>query len=123
MHSTKCVAVYAGDHHVSELQGRDGFGEIQRLVSVQRIRPPMPHIAKRAAARALVAHDHEGGRAFAEAFADIGARGFFADGVQLVLTQDLLDFIETRGGRTGFHANPIGLFEQLALLYLDGNTA
>ena len=55
----------------------------------------MADVAERAAARALVAHDHEGGRALAEAFADVRAAGFFAHGDQLVLAQDVLDFVET----------------------------
>ena len=41
----------------------------------------MANIAKWAAACAFIAHDHEGGGALAETFPDIGAGGFFADGV------------------------------------------
>ena len=44
----------------------------------------MAHVAKRATTGALVAHDHEGRRAFAKALADVGARRFFADGHQFV---------------------------------------
>jgi hypothetical protein len=83
------VAVHAGDHHVFELELGNGFGQVVGLVHIQRVGAAMAHIAKRAAAGALVAHDHEGGRALAKAFADVGAAGFFAHGDQLVLAQDL----------------------------------
>ncbi|MNT13892.1 hypothetical protein D3C72_1488750 [compost metagenome] len=81
----------------------------------------MAHVAERAAAGALVAHDHERGRALAEALADIRAGGFFAHRVQLVLAQDLLDLVEARGGAARLHANPLGLLEHFALLDLDRN--
>ena len=55
----------------------------------------MSNVTKRAAARAFVAHDHECGGAFAKAFANIGAAGFFADGEQVVFAQNLFDFIKT----------------------------
>ncbi|MPM65451.1 hypothetical protein SDC9_112347 [bioreactor metagenome] len=100
------VAVHAGDHHVLEAQLRNRLGQVQRLVHVERIGAAMAHVAERAAARALVAHDHEGGRALAEAFANVGARGFFADGVQLVLAQDVLDLVEAGGGAARLHADP-----------------
>ena len=56
----------------------------------------MPDVAKGTAPRALVAHDHESGRAFAKAFADVGARGLFADRHQFVGAQDVLDFVQAR---------------------------
>lgn len=79
------------------------------------------NITKRAAAGAFVAHDHEGGDAFAKAFADVGAAGFLAHGVEFVLAQDLLDFVKAGGGRAGFDANPFRLFQNLCLLNLDGD--
>ncbi len=115
------VAVHAGDHHVLQLERGDGAREVQRFVLVQRVRPAVAHVAERAAARALVAHDHERGRALAEAFADVGAGGLLAHRVQLVLAQDLLDFIEARGGRAGLDADPLGFLQHLALLHLDGD--
>jgi hypothetical protein len=54
----------------------------------------MTHIAKRAAACALITHDHEGSRAFTETFADIWTRGLFAHRVQVVFAQDAFDVIE-----------------------------
>ena len=58
----------------------------------------MTHIAERAATRALVAHDHEGGRSFAKALADIGTRCFFAHRHQIIRAQNILDLVETGGG-------------------------
>ena len=46
------VAVDAGDHHVLELHGRNGFGELLRLVLVGRQRFAVADVAERAAARA-----------------------------------------------------------------------
>ena len=90
------VAVDARDHDVLELQRGDRLGEVDRLVGIQRIGPAVADVAERAAPRALVAHDHEGRRAVAEAFADVRARRFLAHRVQLVLAQDLLDLVEAR---------------------------
>ncbi|MNV20922.1 hypothetical protein D3C71_1118440 [compost metagenome] len=81
----------------------------------------MAHITERAAARALVAHDHERGGALAEAFADVGARRFFADRVQVVFAQDALDVVEARTGRGGLHADPLGLLQAFGRNDLDGN--
>jgi hypothetical protein len=58
----------------------------------------MAYIAKGAAACAFVAHDHEGGRAFAKALTNVGATGFFAHSHQIVFAQDVFDFIKARGG-------------------------
>ena len=79
----------------------------------------MPHVAKRAAAGAFVTHNHESGRAFAKALADVGAIGLFAHGVQFVLTQNLLNFRKSRVAAARFHANPVGLFEHLVTLNRD----
>src|SRR5690606_13206564 len=84
-------------------------------------RPALAHVTARAAARALVADDHEGGRAPAEALADVGARRLLAHGVQLVLAQDGLDFVEARARAARPDADPVGFLEHLALLDLDGN--
>ena len=70
----------------------------------------MADITKWTASRAFVAHDHEGGRAFAKTFADIGATGFFAHCHQFVGAQNIFDFVKPCTGRTGFDANPIGFF-------------
>src|SRR5258708_17293116 len=80
-----------------------------------------------------MAEDHKGRGALAEALADVGARGFLAHRVKIVLAEDLLDLVETRAGRGGAHADPLGLCEPFgrnerdrnarlrhALLFFDG---
>ena len=54
----------------------------------------MAHIAKRAASCAFVTHDHEGGRALAKAFANIGTGGFFAHRHQIVFAQNVFDLVK-----------------------------
>ena len=78
------------------LQRGDRLGQVERLVGVERIGPAVADVAERAAPRALVAHDHEGRGALAEALADVRARRFLAHRVQVVLAQDLLDLVEAR---------------------------
>jgi hypothetical protein len=92
------------------------------LVHIQRVRASMAHIAERAAACALVTHDHEGGRALAKAFSNVGAGGFFADGVQIAFAQDLLDLVKAGAGAAGLDANPLGLLQHLGRLNLDGDS-
>ena len=113
------VAVHAGDHHILELELGDGFGQVVGLVHIQRVRPAMADVAERAAPRALVAHDHEGGRALAKALADVGARGLFTHRHQLVGAQDVLDLIKPGARAAGLDANPLGLFQHLSGLHLD----
>ena len=114
------VAVDAGDHDVRELQRRDRLGQIRRLVGIERQRPAVTDVAERATPRADVAHDHERRRAFAEAFADVRARGFLAHRVQMVLAQDLLDLVEARA-RRGANTDPRRLREPFGRDDLDGN--
>jgi hypothetical protein len=83
----------------------------------------MANIAKRAAAGAFVPHDHEGSRAFAKTFSDVGAGGFFTHRVELAVPQDLLDLVKMRGGRPCLDANPLGFLECGGLLHLDRDAA
>ena len=73
------VAVHRGDDHMFQTQLADRMGHLARLKRVQRLRLARRDIAKGAAARAYLAHDHHGGVALAPAFADIGAARLFAD--------------------------------------------
>ena len=114
------VAVHTGDHDVRELQRRDRLGQIRGLVGIERQRPAVTDVAEWATPRADVAHDHERRRAFAEAFADVRAGGFLADGVQMVLAQDLLDLVEARA-RWGANTDPRRLREPFARDDLDGD--
>ena len=110
------VAVYAGDDHIVELERSNGLGEVFGFVGIERVGPAMSHVAKRAAARAFVAHDHEGGRAVAEAFADIGAGCLFADGNEFVAAQDVLDFVKTAAVAGRLDADPFGFAQRLVWL-------
>ena len=104
------VAVHRGDHHITQLHGGHGFGEVFRLVGVKRVGAAVADVAKGAAAGADVAHNHKGGGAFAEAFADIGAAGFFAHGVHFLVAQNIFDFKKFLAcGQLG--AYPFGLFD------------
>ena len=57
--------------------------ELGRFLRVGRQRLAVADVAEGAAPRAQVAEDHEGGRALAEALADVGAGGFLAHRVQV----------------------------------------
>ena len=117
------VPIHAGNDHIVEFQRGYGFGQVFGLVHIQRIGSAMADIAKRAAARAFVAHDHEGSGAAAKAFADIGATGFFTHGVQIVFAQDALDFVKARIDAAGFDADPIGFFQHRRVaIHLNRNT-
>ena len=118
------VAVDAGDDHVLQLELRDGARQIDRLVHIQRVGSAVAHVAERAAARALVAHDHECGRAVAKALADVGAARLFAHRHQLVLAQDVLDLVKARAAGAGLDADPVGLLQSRpVVLHLDRDTA
>ena len=67
------VTIHRGNDDVFELERSNGFRQIMRLVRIQRVGTPVTHVAKRATAGAFVAHNHERGRTFAKAFADIRA--------------------------------------------------
>src|SRR6266446_4922124 len=84
-----------------------------RLLRVGRERPAVGDVAERAAPRAQVPQDHEGRGALAEALSDIGAGRFLANGMEVVLAENLLDFVEARAGRGRAHADPPGLGEPL----------
>ena len=116
------VTVHTGDHHVFQFQRGNGFGQIVGLLRIQRVRSSMAHIAKRASARAFVPHDHEGGGALTKTLANIGAAGFLAHRVQMVVPQNFFDLVKARGGRARLHPNPIGLFQSFGLLHLHRNT-
>jgi hypothetical protein len=107
------IAVHGSDDDVGQLQRAR---QVERLFNVKRIGPPVRHVAERAAARAAIAHDHEGRRALAEALADVGAARLLAHRVQAVLAQNVLDLIEARGRRTGLNPNPVGLAQTGARL-------
>ena len=110
---SQIVPVDRGDDHVVQTKRCNRARKVRRLVPVERIGTAMTDVAERTATRALVAHDHEGRGALAEALADVRAGCFFADGMQLVLPQDPLDLVEPagRGGNPGPY--PVRLSQDL----------
>ncbi len=100
------VAVHRRNHHVFQAQIGNRGGQVTRLVHIQRPGPTVPDIAERTAPRTDIAHDHEGRRAPGETLPQVWTRGFLADAVQLVLTQQRLDSCHLgRGG--DLHADPV----------------
>src|SRR5712692_219639 len=83
------------------------------LLGIGRERPAVGDVAERAAPRAQVSQDHEGRGALAEALPDMGAGRFLAHRVEIVLAEDLFDFVKARAGRGRAHADPLGLGEPL----------
>ena len=77
------------------------------FVFVQRQRFAVRDITKRATTRAQIAHDHESGGPFLEAFPQVRTGGFFTNGVQPVLPQDCPDPVDFFAAGD-FDANPIG---------------
>ncbi len=92
------VAVHAGDHHVAQIHVRRHARHVGRLVRVEPHvllgRIPFRHRAESAAARAVVAQNHERGGAAVEAFMDIGAARRFANRVQVQLPQPALQPVQ-----------------------------
>src|SRR6266705_2327437 len=94
---------------------------MRRLLGIGRERPAVGDIAERAAPRAQVSQDHEGRGALAKALSDIGAGRFLAHRVEVVLAENLLDFVEARAGRGRAHADPPGLGKPLPRNDGDGD--
>ena len=115
------VTVNTRDHHIVEFECGDGFGEVGGFVRIEWIGAAMSYVTKWAASGALVAHDHEGGRAFAKTLADVGTACLLTHGDQLVAAQHVLDLVKPCGGAAGFHTNPVGLFQCLGRHHLDGD--
>ena len=86
------VAIDTGDDDIAQFEVSDTAGKVDRFVGVRRKWFAMTHIAEGAAPGTDIAEDHEGGRAPSEAFTDVGASGFLADGVQFLFAQQALDF-------------------------------
>ncbi len=109
---TQVVAVHRGNHHVLQAQVGDGDGQVLRLVHIQWLGPAVADVTERAATGTDVTHDHESRGAAREALAQVRAGCLFADTVQLVLAQQLLDAVYLGGNRDA-HTDPVGLFRQL----------
>ena len=99
------VAVHRGDDHMFQAQLADRMGHLAGFKRVQRLRLAGRDIAKGAAARADLAHDHHGRVTLAPAFADIWAARLFADGHQLLRLQNIARLLVALG-RGGLDADP-----------------
>ena len=116
------VPVHGGNHHILEAKVVHGFCQMQRLFRVQRVGAAEAHITERAATGADVTHDHEGGGAATETLWQVGAGGFLADRMQLLLAQHRLDALDFAVGGNAY-ANPVR-FTLVAGLFVDhGNGA
>ena len=93
------VTIHRGDHDITQSHFLDSAAQIFRFIRIERFRPAMCHVTERAAARADIAHDHEGGCAAGKALADVRAGGLLANSMQAVFTQDLLESAYCRIGR------------------------
>ena len=93
------VAIHRGYYYIAQFHVMDGLRQVLRFLLVQRRRPAVTDIAKRAAPRADVAHDHECCRSVAKTFGEIGATGFLAYRVQVLVTQHGFDFRDRVRGR------------------------
>ncbi len=101
------VAVDAGHHRVAQSHDGDRFRHSSWLVIIDCERAAFLHGAKTAPARADVAEDHESGGAPVPAFTHIGTRGAFADGMQLKVCDQVLEFAVVRADGSG-RAKPFG---------------
>ena len=81
---TQVIAINAGDDDVFEPQCSDRLGEILRFVGIRRFGRPWPTSQNGQRRVQMSPHDHEGCRALAEAFTDVGAARLLAHRMQLV---------------------------------------
>jgi hypothetical protein len=81
------VPVHRCDDNVTEIHASDGCREVKRFSGIRRKRFAMFDIAEGTGSCAEIAQDHERGRSFPEALADIGTPRFFTDRVKAILAQ------------------------------------
>ena len=95
------------DHDVAQVQARHGFGQALGLSPVDFARAAGFHVAEAAVAGTGIAQQQKrGGPKLAPALADIRARRFFADRVQLLLAHQTLQLFEVRPVRQR-HLEPV----------------
>ena len=101
------VAIDRGDDDVAEAEHLHRVRDPRRFGEIERDGLAVRHGAVAAGARADVAEDHERRRAVVPAFADVGAAGFFTDGVKVQAAHQLLELQVFLGaGRP--HLQPVG---------------
>ncbi len=105
------VAVDRGDDEMGEAELGGGLRDVFGLMGIERAGQPGLDVAERAGPRAGVPHDHEGGMLLVPAFADIGAAGLLAHGVQAVGAHDVAGVRVPLGHRRP-DPDPVGLRER-----------
>jgi len=88
------IAVYGGDDSVLELHIADCFCGAEGFLPVDGWGAAVLDITEAAGAGADIAKDQESGGAAAPAFTHVRAHSFFADGVQGLITHEVLDGCE-----------------------------
>src|SRR5436190_6263226 len=101
------ITVHAGDDAVLQSHEFHATRHPRRLEGVHGIGSAGGHGTEAATPRAYVPEDHERGRTRAPPLAHVGAVAAMADGVQLVLTDDLAH-LAVALTRRQFHAQPVG---------------
>ncbi len=102
------VAIHRGDHEMGEPQLEGRFGDVLRLIGVERAGHAGLDVAERAGAGAGVAHDHEGRVLLVPALADIRTARLLAHRDEAVFLDDVAGIgIAARGRRA--NANPVRL--------------
>ena len=99
------VAVHRGDDHVLQPHPLDRLGEAHRLQRVECRRRAVGNRAVGAVPGADVTQDHKGGGPVLPAFADVGAAGLFAHGVEPQLAHHRLD-VRVAGSAGCLHLEP-----------------
>ena len=102
------ITIDRRDDDMFEPQRRRRFGNMCGFEKIDWPRHPGLDVAKGTGARAGIAQDHHRGVLLAPAFADVGARRFLADGVELQPPHQRAGFGKAHRGRRS-HPQPIGL--------------
>ncbi len=102
------VAIDRGDDDMLQAELGRRLGSMFGLERIDRARHSRLDVAKGAGPRADIAEDHYRGVLLGPAFANIGARRLFADGVEVEVAHQLARLRKT-GAAGRFHANPVGL--------------
>ncbi|SUZ74815.1 uncharacterized protein METZ01_LOCUS27669, partial [marine metagenome] len=85
------VPVYRGDNAVAQPHRLDDLSQAPGFLQVQALGPARGHCAVPATPGADLAQNHERGSAPVPAFSDVGAVGFFADSVELLVFHQVLE--------------------------------
>src|SRR5215213_1352797 len=102
------VAIDGSDNGMGEIQMIYCFGDMPRLLRIQRARLAFAHCTEATVARADVAAKHESGGAIRPALENVWAARFLADGVQ-VESFDQLQHLVLVGWVAQTDAQPFGL--------------